>query len=447
VKVLFLVHQFFPEFSAGTEVLTRDTAWELQNRGYEVGILTMRHTGFPRDQATDGADYEEIDGIPVWKLDYNFYIAPDPLTNEFNNPKMAQFLDRFLDEFRPDLIHIMHCFRFSASVIETFVKKRIPAVLTVTDFWFICPRIQLKDAYGNDCCGPRCNSANCVRCLARSNGVRQADLLERIPLFLLALAGHLIKYFKLSSDRFKAVQFVTRRPKYLMRRLNKLGRVIVPTETMKQMLIENGANGKNIVKLHFGLSNEQTKAVHEIKKRTGFLTIGYIGSLLEHKGAHVLLEAFTELPDSNVSLQLYGDPNTNPAYMENLKRIAGLDNRISFMGTFPNSAIGNVLDGIDVLVVPSIWYENTPLVVFSAFAAKTPVVATDLGGLTEVVKDGENGLVFPKGDVQSLRRVLRRLLDEPELLSTLSAGIGPVKSMRQSADELETIYADLTAGN
>jgi glycosyltransferase involved in cell wall biosynthesis len=87
-----------------------------------------------------------------------------------------------------------------------------------------------------------------------------------------------------------------------------------------------------------------------------------------------------------------------------------------------------------------VWYENSPNVILEAFAHHTPVVASDLGGMAELVRDGENGLLFAPGDADSLARQLRRLLDDPHLLSALRAGIGPVKSVAQEMDELEGVY-------
>ena len=98
---------------------------------------------------------------------------------------------------------------------------------------------------------------------------------------------------------------------------------------------------------------------------------------------------------------------------------------------------------MDALVVPSRWYENTPLVVYSAFAAGTPVVATDLGGLSEVVKHGENGLLFELENVEDLERQLRRLGEEPGLLDELRDGIGHVKTVEENVTELEELYAEL----
>jgi glycosyltransferase involved in cell wall biosynthesis len=92
------------------------------------------------------------------------------------------------------------------------------------------------------------------------------------------------------------------------------------------------------------------------------------------------------------------------------------------------------------LVVPSLWYENSPNVILEAFAHGTPVIASNHGGLSELVQDGRNGLLFPPGDAASLGRQLQQLLDEPDLLPRLRLGIPPVRSMAEELDALEELY-------
>lgn len=442
-KILFTVHQFFPEFCAGTEVLTLNTAKELQRRGYEVGVVTLGHTDVPKDFRHGGLRRADFEEIPVWKLDYNFYQTPNPLTNEFNNPYMAEFMDEFLAEYKPDLVHIMHIFRFSASVIDVYIRYNIPIVMTATDFWFLCSRIQLRDSSNRDCSGPEFYGANCIRCIAKQTNSSAAVSLEKIPLALIGLGTFFASMQTNPSDNIKAVQFLSQRLPYLIKQLNKVNRVIVPTEIMKKMLLNKGVNKDLITKLHFGINTEQTTSETKIKKYKGQITFGFIGSIVEHKGLHVLAKAFSGLEAENVSLLIYGDTDTDPSYTIRIKEIAGKDNRIKFMGTFPNSRIKRVFEGIDVLVVPSIWYENTPLVIFSAFDAKTPVIVTDLAGLTEVVKHEKNGLVFPKNDDMALRNILQRFLNEHGLLGKLSDQIESVKTISENVNELEIIYKEL----
>jgi glycosyltransferase involved in cell wall biosynthesis len=95
---------------------------------------------------------------------------------------------------------------------------------------------------------------------------------------------------------------------------------------------------------------------------------------------------------------------------------------------------------LDVIVVPSLWYENSPTVILEAFAHRIPVIATNLGGMAELVDHEINGLLFHLGDVNDLARQIHRLLKEPGLLPRLQDGIGPVKTVSQQIDEFEELF-------
>ena len=131
-----------------------------------------------------------------------------------------------------------------------------------------------------------------------------------------------------------------------------------------------------------------------------------------------------------------------PEYGQRLRNIAGDDARITFEGTFPYHDIGKVLENIDVLVVPSIWYDF-PLIIPSALATKTPVIATDMPGMNELIRHEADGLLFARYDVQDLTDQIKRLLAEPELLPTLRAGIQPVKTVEAMIEEYLARYAQL----
>ncbi len=130
-------------------------------------------------------------------------------------------------------------------------------------------------------------------------------------------------------------------------------------------------------------------------------------------------------------------------FVKELRGLAGGDRRITFAGPFPREEVGYVLSGLDVLVVPSRWYENQPGVILEAFAVGIPVVATDVGGMSEFVRHEENGLLFERESVEDLARQLRRLGEEPGLIGRLRAGIGPVKTVEENVDELEVLYNTL----
>src|SRR5258708_38613706 len=121
------------------------------------------------------------------------------------------------------------------------------------------------------------------------------------------------------------------------------------------------------------------------------------------KGVHVLLKALTLLsPAQHIQAHLFGDLEQEPAYGQQLRALAAGQSEVHFHGRFGRDELAAVYSRFDVLVVPSLWYENNPLVIQEAFAAGRPVVASRLGGMAEFVTHGLNGLLFEPGDPASL---------------------------------------------
>ena len=172
------------------------------------------------------------------------------------------------------------------------------------------------------------------------------------------------------------------------------------------------------------------------------LRIGFVGTLFWHKGVHVLLDAVRALPEGRFEVKLFGDTNVFPPYVATLKKAAeGLP--VEFMGGFDETRTRDVYASIDVLVVPSIWPENSPLVIHEAFMAGVPVIGSRQGGIPELVTHGESGLLFDSGSSSELAAVICSLIEHPERLHLLRSNLPAVKSIDNDAREWESIYSDL----
>jgi glycosyltransferase involved in cell wall biosynthesis len=226
-------------------------------------------------------------------------------------------------------------------------------------------------------------------------------------------------------------------------RMNRVGMVLVATRFMGEMLRHHGLEAKRIRQVPFGIDHSPITRV-SAKGTEKHLRLGFIGTLYHHKGAHVLLEAVRSLPtDMPLKVTIYGELEQFPEYAASLRAAAGNDPRIHFCGTFPNAAIGEILYDIDVLIVPSLWFENSPLVLYFAQAARVPVVVTDTEGMNEVVADGENGFVFKKGDAKGLSGIIRMLCNDRLVVKRLSDHARQPRSISSYVDELERIYDDV----
>src|SRR5262249_16904820 len=139
------------------------------------------------------------------------------------------------------------------------------------------------------------------------------------------------------------------------------------------------------------------------------LRLAFMGSMTEHKGPHVILDALAALGDRarEIALQLYGQGNPGSPYFRDIcAKAERLGGTAVMRGTFPHRRIGEVMSDQPLLIVPSLWYESTPLVLCSALAAGIPALVSRLGGMTEIIEEGINGMSFPAGDSSALKGVL-----------------------------------------
>ncbi len=161
------------------------------------------------------------------------------------------------------------------------------------------------------------------------------------------------------------------------------------------------------------------------------------------KAPHLLLEAVAGLPEDAVSVHLCGTATPyhgDDSYTSRLEPLLDRAN-VHHRGPVPHERIADVFAALDALVVPSIWIENAPFVIREAYAAGVPVVASNLGGMAELVSHERSGLLFEPGNADDLRRAIRRLLDEPQLLDRLRAGLPRMKTMEEDAEWTRQVYA------
>lgn len=447
MKIILTTHQFLPEFFSGTEILAFETAKELQRLGHDISVFT----GFPADRDVMDCDRFDCychDGVPVTRFQHgNVPMGKqfNIVEAEYNNLFFAAYFRNYLIEFQPDLVHFFHLQRLSASAIDVCHELNIPMVMTPTDFWLVCPMNQLRLPDNSLCTGPDAGSINCLKhIVALTQTGIAATFIGKCPLPILALVVGAVSWKAMPNcGVFPLVRALLKRPNFMRERINKLAKVILPTRLMGKILQENGLQEKRGIFSPFGINLQCLENITKVEQ-TEVLRVGFIGTLAEHKGAHVLIDAVRLLsPDLSLEVKLYGKLNDFPDYVEKLKNSIGKDKRIKFCGTFPNSEIGEIFTHLDVLVVPSIWYENTPLVIYSAQAAGCPVIASNLGGMAEVVQHGDNGLLFQAGDSPGLASLIKSIIQEPAMLQALAEKANMPKSIAEYATELVEIYDEV----
>ncbi len=444
MKILFAAHQFFPEHYAGVETVTLGLARELRARGHETYVLAPKRS-IPGNDIRPGEieDYE-FAGIPVRRLGRPEEGYSRPYRLDYENNVMAERAREYMRKVGPDIVHAEHFQGLSASVIPAFKEFGVPLVYTATDFWTFCPVVDLRRHDGVLCKGPE--FAHCIRCIAsRHPGSRIKTAVDLAPNAALRAAGGLSEtpVSKISRS-LRQVGALKERPGYLRERMELVDHIIAYTRLTRDLLLANGIGAGKIEVSHYGIDTSGIRNARRDRNIPPPLRVGFMGTLAPHKGCDILIRAFKSLPpELGATLTIHGNLERFESFVGELRKSAGDDKRITFAGPFLHEDLGHILSEMDVLVVPSRWYENGPGVIFEAFAAGIPVVATDLGGMSEFVRHEEDGLLFELENTEDLARQLRRLVEEPGLLQKLRAGIGPVKTVQENVDELEELYVRL----
>ncbi|MGH6841249.1 MAG: glycosyltransferase, partial [Methylocella sp.] len=189
---------------------------------------------------------------------------------------------------------------------------------------------------------------------------------------------------------------------------------------------------------HFGIDIDRSPKPERSDPRA--VKLGFIGQLTPHKGAHLLVEAFRASGRGNLSLTVFGPQDQDLAYYAKLRRQAeGLE--IKFLGILPRAELAAAFGALDYLVIPSTWYENSPLILLQALATHTPVIVADVSGMTEFVENGVNGFHFSRGNIGSLTGILRRIADEPNLARKMCAASSYERVPADMASDVLALYA------
>lgn len=452
MKIVLTVHQFFPDCRAGTEVLTLAVATELIRRGHQV-VVFSGHAA--TQQIDDEARFEEcsFQGVPVFRFHHAFVpMGGQEVVAELehDNHLANKYFTDIVERVKPDAIHFFHFGRLGMGLIDVACAFDIPAYYTPTDFWWICPTNQLMLADGQACSGPRRFAGNCVKHVAAltSNKV-VAALAPLVPDAIVDVAVRVATVSWLPKHRLmREADAVFKRADFNIHRLNALQRIFSPSGLMTETLVSRGIKPEIIAETTFGIDVSSYSENPWALKLDRVATFGFIGTLSRHKGCHILLAAFKRLKIGSARLLIYGDLSQFPDYSAHLLALAEGSEFIEFRGTFPNASIAGILVEMDALVVPSLWHENTPLVIFSALAAKCPVICSSQRGMTELVSNGINGFVFESENILALQSVLQQFIDDRRLAARLSANCEKPKSIEGYVDELvHSYYAGLPPHN
>jgi len=441
MRVAFFVHCFFPAHYFGTETYTLELARHYREMGVDARVVTAIFPGEP--PAPDLVTHYDFEGIPVTCIDKN-RLPNTRVKDTYYQPDMRPILTQVLREIRPDVVHVTHLVNHTAALLEVVRELGIPTFASCTDFFGFCFNNRLEAADGSLCAGPAPDRSNCMACYVRDAG-RQPNaraLLRwgshRYVVNWIADAANLARRFPplRGGPVDGLLEDLAQRPDTLRYLYSTYREIVTATRFLRGAYERNGFSNP-MRSIHFGVDiDRREKPTRASGHRP---VIGYIGQIARHKGVDILIDAFNRLPANSAELHIWGASDQEPHYVARLH--ASIDSAaVSFRGSFAKERMREVMDSIDLLVIPSRWYENSPLVLLNALATHTPVVVSDVEGMTEFLEPERNGYAFERGSVDDLERVLRALVRDRAALAALSATTSYERTPRIMAAETLAIY-------
>jgi glycosyltransferase involved in cell wall biosynthesis len=449
MRVLHAIHDFLPRHCAGSEIYAFELARTQQAMGHECHVLCAEYD----PQRLHGTlDWRSVDGLPVTELVNNWRF--DDLEQSYRSPEIARQLDSVLDAVQPDVVHIHNLLNLSFELPKLAAARGMTRVATLHEYVLVCAsggqRVHLAEQHV-------CNEIDverCARCFVQSPFYSQmafARVAARVG--GMGLAGRVVSALRTRFPGFLAklgntvtaqAPGISVTPSDIQSRLQAVKQVydsielfVAPSPSLGAEFVRFGLPAAKLKVSDYGFVPMRT--VPRAAAPDGCLRVGFIGTLVWHKGAHILMEAVSGLPHDRIDVQVFGSQETFPDYAAGLRELAA-GTPVRFLGGFDRSRVPEVYAGLDVVVISSLWPENSPLVIHEAFQAGVPVVGARMGGIVDLVRDGENGLLYDAFSADALAACLTRLLDEPGLLGLLAANIPPVKSIAEDAAEWVETY-------
>lgn len=370
-------------YSQGTERYLAILSAGMSQRGCQVDFVA----GDPENRAALRPDDPAILRVPT-----STWLAVAGAPAEAYLPRLR--------ERRPDVIHLANPGHIGLGLVDAAAALRIPVVITVMDYWWLCPKHTLHH-FRRGICDGEVTWRECARCIAATHESPWLRAGARLPL----VASTALPIFLLARAAARGVRaderarWRARRP-YIRSRLNMASAVIFPSRTA-QRLIAPLLDGPSQANIPYGLEARWFAAADRSNQPRTNPVLGFAGALQPHKGVHLILQAMRRLRLTTVLLRIAG--GGDPRYERELHRQAqGL--RVEFVGRVTPDAMPAFLRSLDLLIVPSLWPENLPIIVLEASAARVPVLASDVGGIRELVTDP--ALRFAPGSVHDLAQRL-----------------------------------------
>lgn len=426
LKILKVIHGYPMRYNAGSEVYSQTLCRALAER-HEVHVFTRQENVFAPDYALTQEPDSDDSRITL-------HLVNNPnLKDRYKAAGVDRRFQEVLYKVAPDIVHVGHLNHLSTSLIALAGRQRIPVIFTLHDYWLMCPRGQFVQQFPenplqlwNACYGQE--DKKCAeRCYARYFSGDESE------------QGVDSRYW---------TDWVSRRMRSTREIVRYVDTFIAPSQyLMHRYEAEFAVPSSKLEYLDYGF--DRSRLASRGRHPESAFVFGYIGTHIPAKGIHHLIDAFANV-EGDCRLRIWGRPRGQDT--EALKTIASSlpkerARRIEWLPEYDNSHIvRDVFNHCDAIVVPSIWVENSPLVIHEAQQCRVPVITARAGGMSEYVAHESNGLLFEHRSPEALSVQMQRLVDSPELARELGArgylhnDSGDIPDIADHAQKIEKIY-------
>ena len=371
--VLMVCNAYPPRAFGGAELIAHQQAKAMIGKGHRVVVLAAERSG---DRCSGKVWREDFDGVEVWRIQRASEDFSAGALN-FLCPDAEETFERLAERLRPDILHMHNMLGLSLPIADLAKKRGMKVFMTVHDAWLFCQRSCFVDDGGKLCA----DLTRCGDCL-RSEEVRVSSALRR-------------DYFRFMLDRVDAF--------------------ISPSRWLAECCAAAGYPAGRLHVIPNGVDSESFRPLPS--RPSDRLRLTFAGYFGRHKGVGVLLEAAARAEHKDrFRIRLVGAGEEEANYREFIRR-HGLENTVEIAGKVPNPEMPAVYADTDVFVLPSLGAENQPVTVTEAMACCRAVVASDIGGIPELVRSGETGFLFEPGNAEELSVILDWCAEHPAELA------------------------------
>lgn len=362
MKIMFINTFYYPDIRGGAEISLKKLAEGLVKKGHDVSVLTTSNkeseniiNGVHVKRIKINNLYSPIENNDVNKIRKVLYRIID-LYNLFNYSKLKSEIRKI----NPDIININNIYGFSIIINKVVKALKIPLVVTLRDYYLLCPKVNM---------------------LRKGKTCEKESIICKI-------------YRNFNKKIIKDANYVTAPSRFILNKFLNENYFYDKKSCVIYNAIDTNSESKEILK------NKISRDQNEVK----FI---YLGGLEHHKGVEMLINSFKQVKKDNISLYIAGKGS-----LRDFVKISEInDNRIKYLGFLNENEISKVLAECDVLIAPSLWEEPFGRVIIDAYKYSMPVIATNKGGLDEIVSDN-TGIKISDITEKKLMNAIKKLSEE-----------------------------------